>query len=186
MKKIVLLLTLFGLSFSLLMAQEYYFGKYAPFDVDIKSPEVFLGYPIGSHHTRHDQLVDYFEYLADISKKAQIEVYGETHEKRPLIILTISEPDHLDKLQELREVLDKDSQSPEAASEFGDLLFSMVNLARSIQVHPETALWKATSKFVRRFRFVEERLKQEGASVESASLAEMDRIWEESKKKLDL
>lgn len=91
-----------------------------------------------------------------------------------------------EELKELREVLDKDSQSPEAASEFGDLLFAMVNLARSIQVHPETALWKATSKFVRRFRFVEERLKQEGASVESASLAEMDRIWEESKKKLEL
>jgi len=103
MKKIFLVLVLCFFIYSNLLAQEYFLGRYTPFDYEIKSPEEFLGYPIGSHHTRHDQLVDYFEYLAEISNKAQLEVYGETHEKRPLIIFTISEPGHLEKLPQLRE-----------------------------------------------------------------------------------
>ena len=90
-----------------------------------------------------------------------------------------------EELKELREVLEKDIEGPEVSEEFGDVLFSMVNLARSIHVHPETALSRATSKFVRRFKFVEDTLKRQGRSLESASLAEMDEIWEKSKMKPD-
>ena len=88
-----------------------------------------------------------------------------------------------EELKELQEVLEADPKSSAVSEEFGDLLFSMVNLARTLKVHPETALWKATSKFVKRFKFVEETLKQKGQSLEAASLAEMDDIWEASKKK---
>ena len=89
----------------------------------------------------------------------------------------------VEELKELQEVLEADPSSSEVSEEFGDLLFSMVNLARAIKVHPETALWAATSKFVRRFKFVEDTLRRQGRSIDSASLAEMDEIWEASKKK---
>ena len=56
MKKILLLNILF---ISSLFSQDYYFEKYAPFDDNIKSPEEFLGYPIGEMHTRHDLIVSY-------------------------------------------------------------------------------------------------------------------------------
>ena len=84
-------------------AQDYFLKSFAPFDDKIDSPEDFLGYPIGSHHTRHDRLVSYFEYLAKQSDKAILEVYGETFEKRPLIMLTIAKPSHLKNIDKLRE-----------------------------------------------------------------------------------
>ncbi len=84
-------------------AQDYFLKSIGPFDEEIKSPESFLGYPIGSHHTRHDRLVAYFEYLGETSAKARLEVYGETYEKRPLIILTISSASNLGNLMHLKE-----------------------------------------------------------------------------------
>jgi len=49
-------------------------------------------------------------------------------------------------------------------------------------VNPEIALRKANKKFIRRFRFIEDMLKQKGKELREASLEEMDRIWEEAKK----
>ena len=54
MKKIIILNLLLTSS---LFSQDYYYEKYAPFDENIKSPEEFLGYPIGEMHTRHDLIV---------------------------------------------------------------------------------------------------------------------------------
>ncbi len=71
-------------------AQDYFLSKYAPFDTSIPSPEEFLGYPIGEQHTRHDQIVSYLSKLAELSPKATISQYGATHEKRKLVMLTIS------------------------------------------------------------------------------------------------
>lgn len=91
-----------------------------------------------------------------------------------------------EELGELEAVLTPgpDGHEVEVMEEFGDLIFSMVNLARLIKVHPETALWRATAKFVDRFQFVEERLRKAGRSPAAASLAEMDEIWEESKREM--
>lgn len=104
MKKLSLYTTLICLFFisANSSAQDYFLKTNGPFDNEILPPESFLGYPIGSHHTRHDKLVAYFEYLAETSDKAELEVYGETYEKRPLIILTISNPSNLKKLDQLR------------------------------------------------------------------------------------
>ena len=77
MKKILLLNLLFIGS---LFSQDYYYEKYAPFDENIKSPEEFLGYPIGEMQTRHDLIVSYMEYLSNVSDKAQIMHYGETYQ----------------------------------------------------------------------------------------------------------
>lgn len=65
--------------------------------------------------------------------------------------------------------------------EIGDLLFACVNLARFARVDPEAALRSANRKFERRFRYIERRLYAQGRSVNSASLAEMDALWEEAK-----
>jgi len=66
--------------------------------------------------------------------------------------------------------------------EFGDVLFSLVNLSRFIGVNPEDALRHTVDKFIQRFQKVEEELKAQGKSPEASSLEEMDAIWERIKK----
>jgi uncharacterized protein YabN with tetrapyrrole methylase and pyrophosphatase domain len=65
--------------------------------------------------------------------------------------------------------------------EFGDLIFTLVNVARFARIHPETALAGATEKFSRRFRQMEARLKASGRSLESTGRAELDRLWRQAK-----
>ncbi len=67
------------------------------------------------------------------------------------------------------------------AEEFGDLLFVMANVARHLQLDPETALRAANDKFVRRFQHIEQRLAEQDRSPEGATLAEMDALWDEAK-----
>ncbi len=100
--KIILVVLIAILSIPV-QAQEYFLKKYAPFDPKIPSPEEFLGYPVGSHHTRHDRIVAYFNTLAEISDKALFTQYGQTFEYRPLIILTISDPVNISNLDEIRD-----------------------------------------------------------------------------------
>ncbi len=65
--------------------------------------------------------------------------------------------------------------------EIGDLLFVVMNLARHLDVEPETALKRTNRKFRRRFRFVELQLKKAGRTLEEASLSEMDELWNQAK-----
>ncbi len=83
--------------------QEYFFKDKAPFIGEIPSPEEFLGYPIGKQHTRHDQIVAYFTKLAEVSDRATIASYGKTHEHRKLVMLTISTPENLNNLSEIKQ-----------------------------------------------------------------------------------
>ncbi|MEN3942057.1 nucleoside triphosphate pyrophosphohydrolase [Prosthecobacter sp. SYSU 5D2] len=69
--------------------------------------------------------------------------------------------------------------------ELGDLLFSVVNLARKLGVESEAALAAANEKFVRRFHAVEEALAGQGKKLGDATLEEMDAAWEQIKKRLD-
>jgi hypothetical protein len=84
-------------------AQSYFFKAYEPFDQNIPSPEEFLGYPIGSQLTRHDRIVAYLDKLAEVSNRAQIARYGRTHEHRELVILTVTDPDNLENLADLKQ-----------------------------------------------------------------------------------
>ena len=86
-----------------------------------------------------------------------------------------------EELAELEKAIQK-KQKDEIPNEIGDMLFSLANLSRHFDVNPEIALRKANQKFIRRFRFVEQRMKQEGKEWKQVSLEEMDRIWEEAKK----
>lgn len=69
-----------------------------------------------------------------------------------------------------------------AEGEFGDLLFSLVNYARFIDINPENALEKTNKKFIKRFQFLEEKAKENGKALQDMSLAEMDVYWNEAKK----
>jgi ATP diphosphatase len=69
------------------------------------------------------------------------------------------------------------------AEETGDLLFALVNLARHIGADPEMALRGTNTKFERRFDYIERTLAAQGRSLEGASLAEMDALWDEAKAK---
>ncbi|MGI9544035.1 MAG: M14 family zinc carboxypeptidase, partial [Cyclobacteriaceae bacterium] len=101
MKRLITLLLFFITSPSI--AQDYFLANNGPYDPEIISPEAFLGYPVGSHHTRHDRIVAYFKELASSSDKATIIQYGKTHEHRNLVILTITDPDNHQNLNQLRE-----------------------------------------------------------------------------------
>jgi MazG family protein len=70
----------------------------------------------------------------------------------------------------------------ELEDELGDLLFVLVNLARFVQVDPEQALRKTNAKFRRRFGYIERKLAELGKTPKDATLAEMDALWEESKR----
>lgn len=92
--------------------------------------------------------------------------------------------DVLAKVREELEELAEASQRGDAgalAEEVGDLLFSVVNLARRYGVEPEEALRRTTAKFVRRFEEMEARLAQEGRSPEECTLEELDALWNEAK-----
>lgn len=96
-------LWLFLFCSSLAFGQDYFFKNYAPFAPEITSPEAYLGYGIGSQHTRHDQIVGYLEQLAAQSDRAQLIPYGRTHEGRKLVFLALSSPKNLARLEEIRE-----------------------------------------------------------------------------------
>lgn len=91
----------------------------------------------------------------------------------------------LDKVrEELDEVLEAMSENdPQAiAEELGDLLFAVANLARHLKVEPEAALRAANGKFERRFRFIEQALREAGRPIENCRLDELDALWGEAKK----
>ncbi|MEE1943555.1 nucleoside triphosphate pyrophosphohydrolase [Pedobacter sp. KR3-3] len=69
-----------------------------------------------------------------------------------------------------------------AEGEFGDLLFSLVNYARFININPENALEKTNKKFIKRFQFLEGKAKENGKALQDMTLAEMDVYWNEAKK----
>ena len=66
--------------------------------------------------------------------------------------------------------------------EFGDLLFSIVNVARKYGVNPENALEKTNLKFINRFNYVETKSKEQGKVLKEMTLAEMDILWDEAKR----
>jgi len=85
--------------------------------------------------------------------------------------------------EELKELAEARKQGPpdHVAHEVGDLLFVLVNLARLLKVDAEQALRGTNAKFRKRFGYLENKLAAQGKPLEQASLAEMDRLWDEAK-----
>lgn len=69
-----------------------------------------------------------------------------------------------------------------ATAEFGDLLFSLINYARFININPEEALEKTNRKFIHRFQYLEDAARKTGKRLDEMTLAEMDVYWNEAKK----
>lgn len=84
-------------------AQDYFYQQFEPYDSSIPSPEQYLEYGIGDYHTRHDQIVSYLEAIAATTDRASLMDYGKTHERRRLVMLQISAPDHLTNLEKHRQ-----------------------------------------------------------------------------------
>ena len=79
------------------------FIGFSSFGQELKSPSEFLGYELGSEFTRHHQVVDYYQYLAEaVSDRMQLTEYGQTNERRPLILAYISSKENMQNLEEIR------------------------------------------------------------------------------------
>lgn len=90
-----------------------------------------------------------------------------------------------DKLRE--EIAELEAEVEAAApekieAEFGDVLFSLINLSRFIKVDPESALERTNKKFIGRFQYLEQASREAGRPLEDMSLSEMDAYWEEAKR----
>ncbi|AIR89921.1 nucleoside triphosphate pyrophosphohydrolase [Pseudomonas cremoricolorata] len=97
-------------------------------------------------------------------------------------------PEALPVLDKVREELDEVLQAMAAGDadavqdELGDLLFATVNLTRHLKHDPEHALRRANAKFERRFRFIEQALREQGLPIEDRTLDELDALWGEAKR----
>lgn len=85
-----------------------------------------------------------------------------------------------EELQELRAEL-RSGDLNRITGEFGDLLFSLVNLSRFINVNPDEALERTNLKFIHRFRYIEDAARSRGLKLSDMTLAEMDQLWNEAK-----
>ncbi|WP_396638383.1 M14 metallopeptidase family protein [Maribacter sp. R77961] len=125
-----LLLVLF-LSCSTTYGQDYFFKNFKPFNTTVPSPEDFLGYGIGEHHTRHDLIVAYLEKLAEVSDRATIQEYGKTHEGRKLVMLTISSPKNQNNLESIKAAHLAFTDPSKSVSNYEDVPI-FVNLAYNV------------------------------------------------------
>jgi ATP diphosphatase len=89
-----------------------------------------------------------------------------------------------EELAELEDVIasgDRARDQAKIEEEFGDLLFVVANVARHLEIDPESALRGANQKFIRRFHAIERRLADAGRTPAESTLAEMDHLWDEAK-----
>jgi len=90
-----------------------------------------------------------------------------------------------EELQEFKAELEPTSLTPpdrsKATNEFGDLLFSLINFARFVEINPEEALEKTNLKFIHRFQYMERESAKDGKILTNLTLEEMDKYWEKAK-----
>ncbi|MBT8315933.1 MAG: nucleoside triphosphate pyrophosphohydrolase, partial [Maribacter sp.] len=75
----------------------------------------------------------------------------------------------------------KEGNADKVESEFGDVLFSLINYARFLNIDPENALERTNKKFINRFQYLETKAKEAGKTLKEMTLSEMDVYWEEAK-----
>ncbi len=105
MKKGLLLISLIGWNLVICNAQneiDYFLPDRVALNAEIPTPAQVLGFQVGEKHVSHDELIRYMFALSASSNRVRIETYGQTHEGRPLLLLTISDPQNLDKIEEIR------------------------------------------------------------------------------------
>jgi XTP/dITP diphosphohydrolase len=88
-----------------------------------------------------------------------------------------------EEIHELHDAVDGTAED-KISDEFGDVLFSLVNYARFLHLDPEHALRETSNKFVRRFNYIEDRLREKRKDIYATTLAEMDTLWNEAKENI--
>lgn len=101
MKKLLLFTFYLNVTLNSFAQNDYFFPK-KTLNPNIPTPEQFFGYAMGSQHTRHDKLVEYMRELDLFSDRVTVQKIGETNEHREQIIVTISTPENLKRLEEIR------------------------------------------------------------------------------------
>ncbi|WP_017733814.1 M14 metallopeptidase family protein [Nafulsella turpanensis] len=81
---------------------DYYLPQNVSYNPGIPTPASVLGYEVGEWHVSHDKLVEYMKALAAASDRVGLEYYGSTYEQRPLVLLTISAPENLERAEEIK------------------------------------------------------------------------------------
>ena len=102
MKKIFLFFIFLSVCFSVFSQNDYYLPK-KKLNPAIPTPEAFFGYPIGSHHTRWDKIVEYMKELDRLSERVSVQRIGETNEHREQIIVSFSTSANINRLEEIRQ-----------------------------------------------------------------------------------
>ncbi|MCK5137664.1 MAG: nucleoside triphosphate pyrophosphohydrolase [Bacteroidales bacterium] len=87
----------------------------------------------------------------------------------------------IEEINEVKHEVMNGNDRDKMEEEVGDLLFSIVNAARLYDIEPETALEKTNRKFIKRFRYIEEKTGQSGRSLKEMSIDEMEILWQEAK-----
>jgi XTP/dITP diphosphohydrolase len=87
----------------------------------------------------------------------------------------------LEEWNELHQEIEEEGSHERIESEFGDLLFALINYSRFISVNPEDALERTNKKFIRRFNYLEKKAQESGRKLHDMTLAEMDVWWNEAK-----
>ena len=128
------------------------------------------------------------DYLDNIAKALPAMLRAEKLQKRaaqvgfdwdkPAPVLAKVE----EEVSELKQAMDQPQHHARLQDEVGDLFFAAINLARHLDINPETALRKANNKFEQRFRFIQTTLEEEGHDLETASMEKMEELWEQAKK----
>lgn len=86
-----------------------------------------------------------------------------------------------EELAELKEEIEANSSAVKTENEFGDFLFSLINVARRNDINPDDALEKTNQKFIHRFQYIEAKAKEQNRKLTEMTLEEMDVFWNEAK-----
>lgn len=86
-----------------------------------------------------------------------------------------------EEMQELTEEVESGAPIEKIEDEFGDVMFSLINYARFIDINPENALSKTNKKFIDRFKLMEDLMKKDKLSIEDSNLETMDKYWDQAK-----
>lgn len=88
-----------------------------------------------------------------------------------------------EEISELHHAINSANQQ-NIEEELGDVFFALINYSRFLNVNPDDALEKANKKFINRFKYIEQKANDNGSKINNLSLEEMDKLWEEAKKKI--
>jgi hypothetical protein len=99
---------------------------------EIPTPRDFFGFDLGTRHLRHDQVVAYLQSLANASERIHIRKYGESHDRRPLLILTITSPENHSRLKQIQSKHRQLANPAESSKVTIDSLPAVINMGYGV------------------------------------------------------